>query len=310
MGKAVAIILVNWNSYDVSAGCIRSLRKMVFEDFEIILVDNASADQSGQRLKEEFPECIYLQSDVNSGFAGGNNLALRYAISHDFNYSILLNNDTTVEPDFLNLLVDYMEEHPEVGVIQPKIYFEHDRSLLWNGGSYFNSWLGKATTYGYNKHVDAGSDQIKEVDSVTGCAFMVRTKLLLVSGLLDESYFMYYEDTDLSFRIKRLGYKLTYLPTSVIYHIAGGAFQLGEKSKEGSMNHHVHYHNARNRIWIIKKFLNPWQKLTAYPYTFFYFSAVLIYFLLRWRISKFKVFLLGIKDGISGHAESLYIFNK
>ncbi len=308
--KSVAIILINWNSYEYTRKCIQSLLAMTFEDFDIILVDNGSKDGSDQQLLKDFPELIFLKIINNIGFTGSNNLALNYCINRKYNYSILLNNDTIVEPDFLKVLVKYLDGHPEVGAIQPQIYFEHDRRLLWNAGSYFNKWTGRASTVGYNKRSAKTSNDLKEVDWITGCGFLLRTELLERSGLLDESLFMYFEDVDLSFRIKDLGYKLMYHPESIIYHIAGAAYKTKKKTKEGNVNPIVHYHAARNQIWIIKKYLNPIQKISAYAYVFTYFTVVISYFLVRWRIGKLKAYLKGIKDGLKGKMTEKYRFDR
>jgi len=309
MNKHTAIIIVNWNSFDVTHNCILSLKKMPYQDFSIIVVDNASADGSGEKLRQAHPDCDFIMSTTNAGFAGGNNMALNYAINRSYSYALLLNNDTLAEPFFLEILVDYMDQHPEVAGVQPRIFFEHDRNLIWNGGSYFNTWTGQTSTYGYHKRSDSKSEMLKEVDWITGCAFLMRTSVLPDAGLLDESYFMYYEDTDLSFRIRRLGYKLMYHPQSIIYHIAGGAFKQLKQDSEGSANHHVHYHNARNQIWLIKKFVSPLQKITAYLFTFLYITAVLCYFILRWRKTKFMTYIKGVKAGITGRATGNYHFN-
>ncbi|NRF39179.1 glycosyltransferase family 2 protein [Pedobacter foliorum] len=307
--KSVAVILINWNSYEYTHNCIQSLYEMEFQDFDIILVDNGSKDGSDKKLIKDFPNIIFLKIIDNIGFTGSNNLALNYCINREYKYSMLLNNDTIVEPDFLKILYDYINSHPEVAAVQPKIYFEHDRNLLWNAGSYFNHWTGQSYTEGYNKRITPNSEKLKEVDWITGCGLLVRTELLKTSGLLDESLFMYYEDVDLSFRIKESGLKLMYVPDSIIYHIAGAAYKTKKKTKEGIVNPIVHYHNARNQIWMIKQYLNPLQKIIAYTCTFAYFGAVLVYFLLRWRIVKFKTYLKAVKDGIKGKMTRKYKFD-
>ncbi|MEY2923457.1 MAG: hypothetical protein RL108_2083, partial [Bacteroidota bacterium] len=132
MQPSVAIILVNWNSYEFTNDCIASLKKVSYLNFRIVVVDNGSIDGSGKQLQQEQPDIIVLFSDDNKGFTGGNNIGLEYAIKNDFDYALMLNNDTFVEPDFLDHLVQYLEQNPNTGVVQPRIYFNHDRKLLWN----------------------------------------------------------------------------------------------------------------------------------------------------------------------------------
>ncbi len=300
MSKKVAVILVNWNSFQLTANCIESLSQTTYEDFDVIVVDNGSMDQSGQKLKEKYTNIILIQADANLGFTGGNNLGMKYALAQDYPYQLLLNNDTFVAVDFLAILVQYMDNHPTLGVIQPLIYFNHDRKLVWNGGSYFNHWLGYTFTNNYNKPLKPGSNRIKEVDWVTGCAFFTRSSILKEVGLLAENLFIYYEDVDLSFRIKQAGYQLLYHPDSVIYHIAGMSNKNKIKGKEGFVNPIVHFLNVRNRIWLLKQYSSFLHLPSVILYNFFYIIALMAYFVARFRFTKLKTVIKAVKTGLIG----------
>ena len=156
-GRNVAIILINWNSYEFTNDCINSLIQNSYPHFDIIVVDNNSQDGSAANLRSEHPGIILLEASENLGFAGGNNLAIEFAVHNGYEYVLLLNNDTIVEPDFLKHLVCYMDQHPEAGAIQPRIYFNHDRTLLWNGGSSYNRWTGFTTSRRFNKKSNAST---------------------------------------------------------------------------------------------------------------------------------------------------------
>jgi GT2 family glycosyltransferase len=300
MGKKVAIILINWNSHPYTADCIRSLEEVEYRDFDVIMVDNGSQDGSGALLKKEFPHIILIQSSSNLGFTGGNNLGIRYSIAHGYTYTMLLNNDTFAEKKFLQVLVAYMDAHADVGVIQPKICFNHNRALLWNAGSYYNAWLGLTFTKGYNKQ-DAADNRVRDVDWVTGCAFFTRNNILQECGPLAENLFIYYEDVDLSFRIKAAGHRLVYHPGAVIYHIAGMSSRKAVPDKEGYMNPIVHHLNVRNRIWLLKKYTPLIKAPTVFVFTAGYLAALLGYFAARGRFIKFKTALKGIRDGLKGN---------
>ena len=300
MTKKVAVILVNWNSFQLTADCIVSLGAMPYSDYRIIVVDNGSADRSGLILKERFNHIILIESPTNLGFTGGNNLGMQYAVEQGYTYTLLLNNDTFVEPGFLEVLVKYMDLHPAAGIIQPLIYFNHNRSLVWNGGSYYNTWLGDAYTTNFNKPLLPQSSEIREVDWITGCAFFTRTAILRETGFLAENLFIYFEDVDLSFRIKKAGYKLIYHPDSVIYHIAGMSNKTKVKGKEGFVNPIVHYLNFRNRIWLLKKYTSPFKAITVALFNFFYIIAVMAYFVARFRFTKLKTVIKAVKDGLNG----------
>jgi len=297
---SVAIILVNWNSYDVTHDCILSLKKITYPNFTIVLVDNGSVDGSGERLVQQHEEMIVLYAGKNLGFTGGNNLGLRYALNHGFDYSMMLNNDTFVEPDFLTILIDHLLKDPAIGAVQPRIHFNHDRSLLWNGGSYFNKWTGFTYTKGENRLPGKEHLSVAKVDWITGCAFLVKNTVLRETGLLAENMFIYSEDVDLSFRIKEKRYELVYVPGSVIYHIAGMANRTTKKGKEGYVNAIVHYLNQRNRIWLLKRYTKWYCIPTVSAVNFFYVLMVMSYFAARGRLGKLKAMKNAIKDGLRG----------
>ena len=297
MHPKVGIILLNWNSYDHSSNCIQSLQQCDYPNFEIIVVDNGSMDGSGNLLKANFPAIHLIASVTNEGFAAGNNRGFEYAIQQQFPYAMMLNNDVFVEPDFLSKLVDYMGSHPSAGAIQPKIFFNHDRTKIWNGGSYYLPWFGWPYSKRYQRKAGALQSQFQVVDWITGCAFLTKTSILKEVGLLNEAFFIYYEDADLSFRIRSKGYQLLFHPQSVIYHIAGSSNKTKIKGKEGYTSPFVHYLNSRNHIW----FLKIWTKWYQWPTTFFtlfsYYLSNMLYFAFRWRIGKLKSLLRGIFHG-------------
>ena len=301
MDKKVAIILVNWNSFVFTDQCIRSINRMNYENADIILVDNGSADNSGIQLKEAHPGIVLIQAGDNKGSTGGNNLGMQYSIENGYVYSLLLNNDTLVENNFLDILVAFMDAHPEAGAVQPKIYFAHDHSLLWNGGSYFNQFLGYTYTKGYSQKEQREHNLLKEVDWLSSCALLTRNAVLVQTGLFADNLFLYYEDTDLSLRIKEKGFILMYNPASVIYHIAGMSNKSNTKKEEGYINPIVHYLNIRNRIWFLKKYTPVYFIPSVIIYNFFYIFLVLIYLTARKRFKKAKAVLSAVKDGIKGN---------
>lgn len=300
---SVAIILVNWNSYEVSNDCILSLKKIDYPNYTIILVDNGSADGSGMKLREAHPDIVTILSDKNTGFTGGNNIGFRYSLDNHFDYSMMLNNDTFVEPDFLSKLIDLIETSDTIGAVQPRIHFDHNRQLLWNGGSYFNQFWGFTYTKGENKAPQKEHLINKEVDWITGCAFLVKNTVLQQVGLLAENMFMYSEDVDLSFRIRKKGHQLMYVADSLIFHIAGMSNKRKTKGKDGFVNPQVHYLNQRNRIWILKKYSKWPFALPTIIANFIYITLVLGYFTIRFRFRKMNAMVNAVKDGISGAIE-------
>lgn len=297
MNAKTAIIIVNWNQFFHTNNCIDSIKKSNATDYDIIIVDNASTDHSGQQLKEKYPSVILLQANKNLGFAGGNNLGLKYSIDNGYRYSFLLNNDTFVDADFLNPLVELIAANAVIGAIQPRIYYNHDRTILWNGGSYYNKFLGFIHSERFYRKDNAKTNKLKPVDCITGCAFFIKNEALLDVGLLNEHLFMYYEDTDLSLRLHHKKYKLLYQPQSVIYHIAGASGKEAQQTKEGHTHPTIFYYSFRNRIWFLKKYTPLYCIPTCVLYNLMYFTACGFYFLLRRRFKKCKVLMMAIRDG-------------
>lgn len=299
MDKRTAIILLNWNSYEHTANCIASLQQVTPANFDVIVVDNGSSDGSGTMLKQNFAHIKYIQAPTNLGFAGGNNKGFEYAIAHGYEYSLMLNNDTFVEPNFLELLTNYMDAHKNVGAIQPKIFFNNNRQKIWNGGSYFLSWLGWTYSKNYMRTAGPAQNNFAEVDWITGCALLVRTSIVQQIGALNDHFFIYYEDVDFSFRIREAGYKLIFHPQSVIYHIAGMANKAKVKGKEGYANPYVHYLNFRNHIWVLRTYTKWYQWPTTFITLIAYSFAIMLYFVVRWRITKLAMMLKGIYHGFT-----------
>jgi GT2 family glycosyltransferase len=297
MPSRIAVILLNWNAYFHSRNCIHSLSKVSEVPFDIILVDNASTDDSFLKLKEEFPHVQFIQSSHNLGFTGGNNVGLQKLLKLNYEYVLLLNNDVFVHPNFLIHLINYLDLNPGVGAVQPLIFHHPDHLSIWNGGGKFNRIIGKtdSTQSSNTNHTTS------EIDWISGCAFIIRTSVLKQVGLLNEKYFAYYEDVDLSFRIREAGYKLMLIPNSVIYHIGGGSNNPPKKRREGYLSPDVHYYNTRNRIWIIRQWLKWYEKPTAILYHTLYSISLACYFLLRFRWNKLMAVAKGFIHGFSLH---------
>ena len=295
MKSRVAIILLNWNGYIHSRNSIRSLSKVNEVAFDIFLVDNASTDNSLQKLKEEFSHVHFIQTSHNLGFAGGNNIGLRKVLDLHYEYIMLLNNDVFVDPFFLYNLVNYLDFHQKNAAVQPIIYQYPDRYRVWNGGGKFNRMIGKTDSMNYSSRDNAP----KEIDWISGCALMIRSSVLRETGLFNEKYFAYYEDVDLSLRIKKAGYNLMLIPTSVIYHIGGGSSNTTVKRKEGFQSPEVHYYNTRNHAWIIRSWLKWYEMPSAILYHALYSISLACYFLLRFRWNKLMAVAKGFLHGFS-----------
>jgi len=214
----VYIILVNWNGKDVTLECLRSLNGISYRNFKIVVVDNASSDGSAQTIRDEFPNVAVLEMQQNLRFAGGTNAGLRYAMDHGAELLLLLNNDTTVDREFLNAMVSRILSADKIGMVAPKIYYDNDPQRIWFAGGRISMWSGTMRHVGL-REVDRGQhDQPREIEYASGCCILTRTSVVRETGLLDESYLMYTEDADWSIRLRALGYGIVYEPRAKVWH--------------------------------------------------------------------------------------------
>lgn len=221
--SSVAIILLNWNGYNDTYECLKSLESLDCNDFHVFLVDNASTDGSYQRLVEDNQSGQFrvkvtcIQSGANLGCAGGNNVGIKAAYEQGYEYFWMLNNDTYVDRKALSALMDVIEADDQIGIVGSKIYFA-DTKLLWFAGGEVNPYAGTSRNIGINEEDRGQYDELSEVDFIVGCSMLFRRELIKEIGFLEEDYFIYYEDTDWNVRAKKHGWKIMYVPKSIIYH--------------------------------------------------------------------------------------------
>lgn len=301
MLPSLAIVIVNWNSFDVTHNCLASLKGIDYPNYRLIVVDNGSNDNSGDKLKSEFPEIILLKNEKNLGFTGGNNTGIEFALKNNLELVMLLNNDTIVTPDFASKLVEALLRSNDNGAIQPKIMFNQEREIIWNAGSSFSKVWHLTKTIGMGE-IDKGAyNTQKEIPWVTGCCFLTRASIIHEVGKLDDRFFIYYEDTDWSFRIKQKGYQLIYEPFSKIYHEVGKSNDNRETFGEGNLSPFSHYVNVRNHIFIVRRYARGVYFITSMFYQLYKLTGYSLYFLVRGRFKKLKASLRGFYDGLTFH---------
>ncbi len=302
--KRIAVILVDWNGIEVTLPCLESLNALKPSDeftIELIVIDNGSTISIADRIKNKYRDVVVFRSEENIGFAAGCNLGIQFAIESGFDYSLLLNNDTTVEPTFLNHLFDTIEGNPTVGLAQPKILFQHDKNLIWNGGNRFNKWIGLTSTNGYGEKNSNKYDSITTMPWATGCCMLINNKLFTGEGLglLNETYETYYEDVEFSFRVREKGYEIAYVPSSIIYHIAGYSVNSNKETQEGRTHPFVVYLHSRNRIFLLREFSSWYVFPTVLLFQLVYYALLIMRFLFLRRPKKLSAVLKSIQDGLS-----------
>lgn len=301
---SVAIIIINWNSYDYTYDCINSLGKIHYDSAEIILVDNASTDDSVTRLRQKFPSIHFVLNEENLGFTGGNNVGIEYALQNEYDYLLLLNNDTFVQPDFLSVLINSIDGKPEFAAAQPKIFYNHDRGMLWHAGGMYFRVISRPWVVGYRKRDKARFNKKKEVDWITGCAFLVKAQVVREVGLTSDLFFYgCYDDVEWSLRMRDAGYKLLYCPESVIYHAVTVSSKSDNPGNEGFLKPYFHYLVSRNHWFLLRLRSRHVFKFTSCFYQLIKFVLYTLYFLLRNRPKKLKAFFHGFYHGLTKSLE-------
>jgi GT2 family glycosyltransferase len=222
LSAPVTCIVVNWNGWRDTVACIESLLQSDYSNLSILVVDNGSSDGSVPQLRAAFPWLEILNAGANLGFAAGNNVGIEIALKRDAIYVWLLNNDTIVDPHTLTTLVSAAASDPSLGEIGSVLRYAHEptRVQAWGGGK-INLWTGMSRHY-------HGPVEADKLGFLTAASVLVPAAVFRRVGLLDDGYFMYWEDADLSFRIRAAGWKLGVAPDATLRHKEGGS--TGQKS--------------------------------------------------------------------------------
>jgi GT2 family glycosyltransferase len=248
----VVIIVLNCNRKDDTLACLESLQHITYPTFETVLVDNGSTDGSVAAVQAFFPEVAILETGENLGFTGGNNIGMRHALGHGADYILLLNNDTEVAPDFLRRLADATETDSLIGMAGPTIYYHQRPEIIWSAGGAIDWQRGSTRMLGLDER-DVGQfgSESRPVDFVTGCALLVRRRVLQQVGLLDERFFAYYDETEWCARAARAGFKIVHVPQARIWH------KIPPDGRAASPL--VHYYMTRNRLLFLRATRAGWR---------------------------------------------------
>jgi len=242
----VHLIVLNWNRRDLTLDCLDSLTALDYpaERLRILVVDNGSTDGTAQAVSERYPTATVLENRKNLGYAGGNNVGIRYALAQGADYICILNNDVTVAPDFPTPLLAVLQERPDAGVVTPLVAEMMDPGRVWVLGSAVDRRTGEV------KHLHAGEAVARlktsapfEVDVACGAAMLLKREVLERVGLLDEAFYLYFEETDWCLRVWQAGYRILAVPSSVVWHEVSAT--LGQTSPL------IDYYMLRNHLRFI-----------------------------------------------------------
>jgi GT2 family glycosyltransferase len=294
----INIVILNWNGYDDTYQLLESLLKITYPNYKIIVVDNNSVSDEAERLRKNFMDKVHtIQCEKNLGFSGGNNIGIKYSLEEKADFILLLNNDTTVEVNFLEPLVNKFYSSKQIGITAPQINYFSEPGIIWSAGGKISrirsSGFAKSN---FNETIFDKRD--KSVSFVSGCCMLIKSEVINKTGLFDENYFLYNEDTDFCLRTIRVGYDIFIIPKSKIYHKVNS-------STEKNLSHLPLYYTTRNRLYLAKKFFSK-----TFTLTFIYIALSMALKSLFWiLIGKWKnitVVKNAIKDFLEGKMGMIY----
>lgn len=275
----VAVVVLNWNGWRDTLGCIRSLDEHAPSGVQIVVCDNGSTDGSFDQLTsacqahfghEGFKHfasleqamsaaplvrVVLIQTGANLGFAGGCNVGLRFALTGTARYFWLLNNDTEIESGAVDAMVQHLAAHPEMGMCGSLLVFHDDPSVVQaRGGAVYQARWGTAEHIGAHESIAASQDARlieSQMDYIVGASMMVTRRFLDEVGLMSEDYFLYFEEIDWAMRAKACGFTLGYAPTSVVRHKEGASIGTDSRKTASLLSYR---YLSRNRLLFTARF--------------------------------------------------------
>jgi GT2 family glycosyltransferase len=240
----VAIVVLNWNNAPDTLACLESLSGVDYPNCGTLVVDNGSSDDSVARIRAVFPEVEVLETRANLGYAGGNNFGVRCALAREADAILILNNDVTVEPGFLAPLADVLATLPGCGVTTPLVGERGVDERVWALGAAIDGRTAAVSRMHASEAVAGWRGRAAfEVDAAAGAAMLIKREVFERAGLIDEAYFLYYEEVDWSIAVRRAGYQILAVPGSVVWHKTSST--LGQTSPV------IDYYMLRNHLLFI-----------------------------------------------------------
>lgn len=284
----LSVIIVNYNCGDYLIQCLKSLEATKSKlDLDIWVVDNDSIDDSLEKAQKLFPDFHYIENKENLGFGAANNQVLKLVKNE---YILMLNPDTEVEEETLPYMVKYMDEHPDVGAATCMALLENGKMDWGYHRGFPTPWASLLYFIGNDKlyHLsNKDMSKIHEVDAISGSFFLTRKSVFNKVGLFDEAYWMYAEDIDLCFRIKKAGFKIMFVPDVKVVHIKGVSSGIKQHSQEVTTATRDSRMRAFNSFYETMEIF--YKKNLAVNYPFFINWLVYLGINIRWTLAKRKL---------------------
>jgi len=260
----VAIVVVNWNGRHLLDACLGSVLEQRPAPGTVIVVDNGSVDGSLDHLRRRWPQVVALNASSNLGFSGGNNLGIEAALTAGAEYVLLLNNDAQLLPGALGELLAALDAAgPAAWAAAPKILYRGNPDVIWSAGGRFNWWRGLSLDRGWNERDRGQYDTPELMEFANACCLLVRGRIFREVGLLDDGYFMYFEDSELAARAGRTGARVAFRPAARVLHDVQGS---SGGARGGSSPAALYYWTRNRPRFIARNVRGPVRRLAAHSY--------------------------------------------
>ncbi|NIQ14126.1 MAG: glycosyltransferase [Candidatus Dadabacteria bacterium] len=265
MNKKVLILILNWNKIYDLVFLLKQIQYLDYKNFDCLVVDNASTDDSVSELKKNFPDILLIENDTNLGGTGGYNTGLEYALNQNiYEYIWLLDNDTNIESNTLTELVNVMDKYNDIGIAGSRIVDINNKNTTVELGAYLERSKIGVNPYKRNKLTYNEKDEIVEVDYVAICSALIRSSALKKVGTMDQRFFIFWDDVDWGLKFKKYGYKVVGVGNSVVYHPSFTERRRGQLTD--------FYYGIRNPLLVYSKHFNLFKRSLIF---YIYFRKLL-----------------------------------
>jgi GT2 family glycosyltransferase len=284
--QKISVIIPNWNGEKFLNGCLQSIKKNSYDNYEIIIVDNGSTDKSILSIKDEYPDVVLIKNSDNLGFATAVNQGIKLSFENQADYVLLLNNDTVVAEDFLEKMASVFADK-KVGIVGAKIYYHDEPKKIWFAGGNFIKWRASGQHRYWMQNDEPALSGVMESDFITGCAMLIRKEVFQDVGYFYEPYFLGVEDLDFCYQARKRGWGIKVNLDAKIFHKVS-------LSRAGEFSFSNGYYGTRNRLYF------AFKREKNYIAGLILLFVIVPFRIIQWTIQNrhqmLKGLMLGTKD--------------
>lgn len=299
------IIVVTYNSELVINNCLKSLFRNSYPDMEVVVVDNASSDETVPTIRKYFKKVHIITNKTNTGFGAANNIGIKLLLKKDCDFIVLLNPDTISSPNLIRKLISVFENDEKIAVAGCIITYAKNNKKIWFAGGYFNR-LFCFTRHRYmNQSLNNANVKSGKVDFITGACMMISSEVIKNVGFIPEKYFLYFEDVFFCKKIIDKGFSCYLIAESLVNHHVSTSTGIRQTNKMTPLRA---YYFARNPLLYIRGNVNGYLKLTGFIGQFFIRFPFYSYKILKEKnVTSFYYYCKGVADGLRGISSNSFL---